>query len=355
MDDYSLDSYFYELPQELIPQQPPAERGASRLMILTRSGTAPPRHALFNNLIENLPKDALLVANNSRVLPARLLGARPQGGKAEFLLLTPLPLVDSGNNAALVNGLIRPAAKIRIGDTLNFGQVKAEILEKRDFGKCLARLSWQGELEKALLRAGTLPLPPYIRRAPCPDDFERYQTLYASQPGSIAAPTAGLHFTEAMRRALTKAGIEWQEVSLHVGYGTFSPVRASDIRAHEMHSEYAVIDPAAADKIQQAKREGRPVIAIGTTSARTLEGVFMKVGEVGPFAGMINLFLYPGREFHVIDGLLTNFHLPKSSLLMLVSAFAGRNRIMEAYSEAVKTGYRFFSYGDAMLITPGDQ
>lgn len=352
MDDYSLENYAYILPDELIAQTPPQKRGESRLMIIQRGSPAAPVHARFSELKQYLPEGTLLIANNSRVVPARLIGHRPGGGKAEFLLLTPLPLISQGDRRGVVEGLIRPAAKIKPGDALDFGPIKASIIEKSDFGKCIAELLWQEDLEKALLSAGLLPLPPYIRRCPTNSDIERYQTIYAKHAGSVAAPTAGLHFTPEIRDTLIESGMEWREISLHVGYGTFSPVREIDIRNHQMHPEYVVISNETADAIARAKKAGRPVIAVGTTSARALEGVFRKMGKVGPYGGMINIFLFPGQAFNVIDGLLTNFHLPKSSLLMLVSAFAGRSATLAAYAEAISAGYRFFSYGDAMLIRP---
>lgn len=350
MQDYHLESYLYPLPEELIAQEPPTERGASRLMVLERNGTSTPAHARFSQLCEFLPADALLIANNSRVLPARFACARPGGGKAEFLLLTPLPLIRANNGRAIVDGLIRPAAKIKIGARLECGQIAIRILAKGEFGQCQAQISWSGELSDSIQASGQLPLPPYIKREAREDDFERYQTIYASMPGSIAAPTAGLHFTSAMRLQMQAAGLEWREISLHVGYGTFSPVRSPDIRQHKMHSEFAIIDAETAAAIRNARAEGRPVIAVGTTSARALEGAFAQSGEIRAFSGMIDIFLYPGKTFNVIDGLITNFHLPGSSLLMLVAAFAGRQRILGAYAEAISQGYRFFSYGDAMLI-----
>lgn len=349
MDEYQLQSYFYELPQELIAQTPPSHRGQSRLMVVDRNGRLPVEHTDFSRLCEFLPSGALLIANNSKVLSARMTGTRSGGGKAEFLLLTPLPLLDTRGGNACVDGLIRPAAKIRVGDRLKLGGITAEILAKEQFGRCKARLEWNGDLETEISKYGKLPLPPYIRREAEAADLERYQTVYASQPGSIAAPTAGLHFTDETRASLEQAGFEWREISLHVGYGTFSPVRSSDIRSHRMHSEYAIIPAETAAAIRKAKHEGRKLIAIGTTSARAIEGAWPASSDKG-FAGLIDIFLYPGKTFNAIDGLITNFHLPCSSLLMLASAFAGRKNILRAYSEAIEKRYHFFSYGDAMLI-----
>lgn len=348
--DYRLASYNFALPENQIAQFPPEMRGHSRLMVLSEDRL--PLHALFDDLASYLPPNALLVANNSRVVQSRLLGKRKSGGKAEFLLLTPLPLIEGNNGYNEVEGLIRPAGRIKIGDSLDFGPIKLKVIQKSEFGQCRANLSWNGDLTDLLGRIGHLPLPPYIKREPESDDYQRYQTIYAKAPGSIAAPTAGLHFTQELRDSLLAQGFEWLELSLHVGYGTFSPVRSADIRQHQMHAEYSEISESAASTINQALKTRRPIIAIGTTSCRCLEGVFAKYGEIRPHKGMINLFLYPGSHFNVISGLLTNFHLPQSSLLMLVAAFAGRERILSAYQNAVQNNYRFFSYGDAMLITP---
>ena len=267
--------------------------------------------------------------------------------------------------------LLRPGRSIRAGDMLDFGELQAEVLKKGDFGRHTLRLFWKGNLTDILEKAGKLPLPPYIRREQDEDDISRYQTMYAREDkkGSVAAPTAGLHFTEKMRGRLLSRGVEWAEVTLHVGYGTFSPVREEDIRQHPMHAEYAEIPYETVEAVRRAKRDGRPVIAVGTTSARTLEGaaeacaregkwLFSPEGISGSspdssqagWSGWTSIFIYPGFSFRVADGLITNFHLPKSSLLMLVSALAGRERILRAYAHAVEEGYRFFSYGDAMLI-----
>lgn len=344
-EDFALATYDYDLPEAQIAQFPCKQRGSSRLMVL---GNPEPEHASFQDLARLLPPGSLLIANNSRVVHARLVGARPGGGRAEFLLLTPLPLIN--NQDCLVEGLLRPAARIPHGAGLRFGDIAIEVLEKSEFGKCRARISWQGDLETALARNGRLPLPPYIKRLPEQSDESRYQTVYASKSGSVAAPTAGLHFTEAIKSSLLAAGHEWREISLHTGYGTFSPVRTADIRQHEMHREYFEVSHETAGAVREAMASGRPLIAVGTTSARALEGLFALKGEICPFSGFTDIFLYPGKKFNVISGLITNFHLPKSSLLLLVSAFAGRKRILQAYAEAVQKGYLFFSYGDAMLI-----
>ncbi|MBO4318245.1 MAG: tRNA preQ1(34) S-adenosylmethionine ribosyltransferase-isomerase QueA [Mailhella sp.] len=369
-DLYSLDSYDYALPEELIAQEPPAVRGTSRLMCLL--GEEPPLDETFTHIARYLPDNALLVANNSRVIPARLLGTRQGGGRAEALLMTPPPLLEKaaareGDLAcAEAEVLLRPAGKIKIGSRLSFTPfLYMEVLEKHGFGRSAVRLFWEGSLVSALEEVGSVPLPPYIKRphGPTADDKARYQTIYAAkeQSGSVAAPTAGLHFTDGIRRSITERGCEWKEVTLHVGYGTFSPVRESDIRTHPMHAEYVEITADTAQAVNKAKREGRPVIAVGTTSMRSLEGMAAlyagKILETGilPEAGCAaptDIFIYPGYEFRAATGLITNFHLPESSLLMLVCAFAGYERTLSAYRHAVENRYRFFSYGDAMLILP---
>ena len=293
-------------------------------------------------------------------MQARLLGTRSTGGKVEFLLLTPLPLVIErarpdklGGSSAEVEGLIRSGGSIRDGERLEFGAgISVTVLESGEFGHRRVRLAWDGDLSKAFAATGHIPLPPYIKRTDAEEDLSRYQTIYSREDktGSVAAPTAGLHFTPEMRETLKAKGFQWADVTLYVGYGTFSPVRNADIRGHRMHREYVEMPEATALAIAKAKREGRPVIAVGTTSLRSMEGVAELCGRVQPFTGWTDIFLYPGRPFRVVDGLLTNFHLPESSLIMLVSALAGRKRVLAAYAEAVSRGYRFFSYGDAMLI-----
>lgn len=350
-EDFDLKSYDYELPEELIAQYPCQSRGSSRLMALRRGPNGRLLHAHFSELGQYLPPGCVLVANNSRVIHARLIGKRPSGGKTELLLLTPLPTLDIKAGAAKAEALVRPAGKIKCGDTLHFpAGLTFRVEEKGEFGRCSGELAWQGDLGELLNAVGFLPLPPYIRREPQGLDEQRYQTIYATNPGSVAAPTAGLHFTEDLREKLKQNGIEWVELSLHVGYGTFSPVRSSDIRLHSMHAEYVEIAPGAVDTLKQAASEGRPIVAVGTTSLRALEGIYMLKGCLQPCSGPVNIFIYPGFQFNVVSGLITNFHLPQSTLLMLVAAFAGRERILSAYRAAVGAGYRFFSYGDAMLI-----
>lgn len=399
--DFLLSSYCFELPEERIAQQPEPERDASRLMVLERDFGAI-RAGVFSDILRFLPENCLLVANNSRVVPARMFGFRPGGGRAEALLLTPLPLLEPRPDPAAkdrflaeAEALLRPAKKIRPGGRIRVSDdLELELVTPGEFGRCRVLLRWRGDLYALLQQHGVMPLPPYIRRprpgAPAREgehaakepgagkkggqhpesvameearearrDQARYQTVYArsDKAGSVAAPTAGLHFTPALRKALAASGREWAEVTLYVGYGTFSPVRGADIRTHAMHAEYVEVPAATAEAVTRARREGRPIIAVGTTSARTLEGVYaVTPGDknapflFAPHAGWINIFLYPGKPFQVIDGLITNFHLPESSLLMLVAALAGRERVLAAYKQAIEQGFRFFSYGDAMLI-----
>ncbi len=371
--DFKLSSYRFDLPEAQIAQFPPEERGHSKLLVLPRSlpharakggveGILDIKHDKFANLREYLPKNSLLVVNNSRVLQARLLGTRPSGGKVEFLLLSPLPLVvaaaeplklQEGWFEAEARGLVRAGGRVNDGDTFTFGAgIKVTVLESGPFGQRRVMLAWKGDLADAFAATGHIPLPPYIKRTDDDEDQTRYQTIFSRQEkiGSVAAPTAGLHFTESLKDDLAEHGCEWAEVTLYVGYGTFSPVRNEDIRSHRMHREYIEVPESTANAIAKAKAEGRPVIAVGTTSVRALEGVVELCGKVQPFTGWTDIFLYPGRPFKVVDGVITNFHLPESSLLMMISAFTGRQRILDAYALAVQQGYRFFSYGDAMLI-----
>lgn len=364
--DFLLSSYRFDLPTAQIAQFPPEERGQSRLLILDRRADTPPLDARFSDLGDYLPKGALLVVNNSRVLQARLLGTRPSGGKVEFLLLTPLPLVTADSRPmsgprklegdwreAEARGLVRTGGRVNDGDVFTFGaNIHVTVLESGPFGQRRVKLAWKGDLGEAFAATGHIPLPPYIKRADDDEDQSRYQTVYAKpeKNGSVAAPTAGLHFTDQLRSHLAERGFHWAEVTLYVGYGTFSPVRSEDIRRHNMHREYIEVPEKTAEAVARAKAEHRPVIAVGTTSVRALEGVADLCGRVQPYTGWTDIFLYPSRRFKVVDGLVTNFHLPESTLLMMVAAFAGRKRILDAYTEAVHRGYRFFSYGDAMLI-----
>lgn len=354
--DYLLASYDYDLPEDRIAQEPADRRDGSKLLVLDRvQKTLTP--ARFTELIEYLPEKALLVANNSRVIPARIFGEKPTSGRVEFLLLTPLPLItareESGFKNATVEGLLRASKTPKPGTPIQFTDTfRLVALEQGEFGRWRVELQWKGDLEALFFELGHLPLPPYIKRPDREEDRDRYQTTYAdrSKTGSVAAPTAGLHFTPEMRRKIADKNFEWAEVTLYVGYGTFSPVRCRDIRDHAMHAEYIEVPTETAQAVRRAKAEGRPVIAVGTTSARTLEGMHRACGEVSEFEGETDIFIYPGYEFKIIDGILTNFHLPESSLIIMLSALAGRKTVLSAYEFALENGFRFFSYGDAMLV-----
>ncbi|UZP66381.1 tRNA preQ1(34) S-adenosylmethionine ribosyltransferase-isomerase QueA [Desulfovibrio mangrovi] len=358
--DFALASYTYDLPEEQIAQHPADKRGASRLFVVNRA-TGTNTHAMFSDLADFLPKNALLVVNNSKVLPARIFGTRPSGGRVEFLMLTPLPLIvasaapekGEGWQTAEVEGLLRMSKRVKPGGEVTFSDdFHLVVAETGEFGKCFVRLFWRGELKQHFLSQGHLPLPPYIKREDDSADKDRYQTVYAKdeQLGSVAAPTAGLHFTDELRTRLAERGFTWAEVTLYVGYGTFSPVRCADIRDHGMHKEFIEITPEAAEAIAKAKAEGRPIVTVGTTSTRVLEGAFAQTGKIAPFRGWTDIFIYPGFAFKVADHVITNFHLPESSLLMMIGAFAGRERVLEAYAEALSKGFRVFSYGDSMLL-----
>lgn len=356
---FSLHEYDYYLPATLIAQHPKKNRDASRLLALNRKNGAI-RIGQFADLLEILPPQALIVVNNSRVIPGRLRNA--DGDAKEMLILTPLTLLQrdqtTHNHKSRVEAevLLRPARKGVPGKEIRFGKLQARVLHKEDFGKTRVELMWDARdsLEEILMHSGEIPLPPYIRRPADHRDRERYQTSYASadETGSIAAPTAGLHLTPEFRQRLLQAGHEWAEVTLFVGYGTFSPIREQDIRKHQMHAEYVKISKDTADAIQLAQQSGRAIVAVGTTSMRTIEGVAAKLGAVEPFEGWLDTYIYPGFDFQVVKGLITNFHLPRSSLLVLVSAFAGRDQILTAYRKAVAERFQFFSYGDAMFIHP---
>jgi S-adenosylmethionine:tRNA ribosyltransferase-isomerase len=367
--DFCLSSYAYALPEELVAQYPSAERGDSRLYVLRRSSAGVQDDVIgdFQRLVDYLPGNSLLVFNNSRVVPARLFGERPGGGRFEFLLLTPVPLLEAeaacfaGRRLAAARALLRPAGKFKPGVRYQLQAGLAFYLSgKGGFGQAEVILEWRGSLREYLEKHGLLPLPPYIRREAGRLDAERYQSVFNNpdKAGSVAAPTAGLHFTERLRRDLLQAGHELAELTLFVGYGTFSPVRVQDIREHSMHPEYVELPEETAKSILRAKREKRPVIAVGTTVTRTLEGLaeMFSGGDnaarvlLKPWRGWLDCFIYPGKPLRVIDGLLTNFHLPESTLLMLVSSLCGRERLLSAYARAIAERLRFFSYGDAMLI-----
>ena len=336
--------FYYDLPQELIAQTPLDKRDTSRLMTLDRK-TGETGHHHFYELPDFLNPGDCLILNDSRVLPARLLGQRlPGGGACEVLLL-----IDRGNKTW--ECLVRPGRKMRTGAKLRFGngELTAEVVEELPDGNRMVRFDYEGIFLEVLEHLGKMPLPPYIKEEL--QDQERYQTVYSKVLGSAAAPTAGLHFTPELLEKIAAKGVGIGYVTLHVGLGTFRPVKEEVITDHEMHSEYCVISQETADLINRTKANGGRVICVGTTSCRTLESWAAEDGHMEPKAGWTNIYIYPGYKFKVMDGLVTNFHLPESTLIMLVSAFAGREHVLAAYQEAVKERYRFFSFGDAMFIS----
>lgn len=333
----------FDLPEELIAQTPIEKRDESRLLVLKRE-TGEIEHRHFYDLLSYLKEGDCLVLNNSRVLPARLIGCREPGGGAVEIVL----LIDRGNN--VWECLVRPGKKIKPGVKLSFGdgELKAEVLEVKEGGNRLIRFTYEGIFLEVLERLGKMPLPPYIKEEL--NDAERYQTVYSKEVGSAAAPTAGLHFTKELLNAVAAKGVKVCYVTLHVGLGTFRPVKVDNILEHEMHSEFCMIPKETADVINQTKREGGRVICVGTTSCRTIESWAAEDGTLKESSGWTNIFIYPGYKFKALDCLVTNFHLPESTLIMLVSALAGREHVMDAYRQAVEEKYRFFSFGDAMLI-----
>lgn len=335
--------FFYELPEELIAQTPIEQRDASRLMCLSRqSGEL--SHSHFFELPGMLREGDCLVLNDSRVLPARLFGTRLTGGAVEIVLLR-----DHGDG--VWECLSRPGRKVKRGTKLIFGEgeLTAEVVDEIEGGNRLIRFFYDGIFLEILERLGLMPLPPYIHEEL--SDVSRYQTVYSREVGSAAAPTAGLHFTPKLLDDIRSRGVETAFVTLHVGLGTFRPVKAEEIEEHEMHAEYCIISDETADIVNRTKAAGGRVIAVGTTSCRTLESRADADGRLQPYFGFTNIFIYPGYEFKCIDGLITNFHLPESTLIMLVSALAGRGNVINAYQQAVRERYRFFSFGDAMFIS----
>ena len=335
--------FYYDLPEELIAQTPLEQRDTSRLMTVDRkSGEVEHHH--FYELLDDLNPGDCLILNNSRVLPARLLGQRlPGGGACEVLLL-----IDRGEKTW--ECLVRPGRKMRTGVKLSFGDgaLTAEVVGEVEGGNRLVRFEYEGIFLEVLEQLGKMPLPPYIKAEL--QDRERYQTVYSKVVGSAAAPTAGLHFTPELLEKIAAKGVGIGYVTLHVGLGTFRPVKEDEITDHEMHSEYCTIPQETADLINRTKANGGRVICVGTTSCRTIESWANEDGTMEAKAGWTNIYIYPGYRFKVMDGLVTNFHLPESTLIMLVSAFAGREHVLAAYKEAVKERYRFFSFGDAMFL-----
>lgn len=335
--------FAYDLPEELIAQDPLADRASSRLMVLNKE-TGEREHTDFHHIIDYLYPGDCLVLNDTKVIPARLIGQREEtGGKVEVLLLK-----RKENN--IWETLVKPGKKARPGTRLSFGDglLKAEVKEVVEEGNRLIQFEYDGIFEEILDQLGQMPLPPYITHEL--KDKNRYQTVYAKYEGSAAAPTAGLHFTEELLEAVKEKGVRIAKVTLHVGLGTFRPVKVDDVTKHHMHTEYYHVSKEAADTINETKRNGGRVICVGTTSCRTIESAANEYGMLEEKEGDTDIFIYPGYRFKVLDGLITNFHLPESTLLMLVSALAGKEHIMDAYEEAVRMKYRFFSFGDAMYI-----
>jgi S-adenosylmethionine:tRNA ribosyltransferase-isomerase len=360
----NVNDFDFELPEELIAQHPPAERGGSRLIVFDRA-TKLSQHTTFDRLPSHLTRGDLVVLNDTRVFPARLLGHRvPSGGAVECLLIGRLGVgaSDAGNTGARVESaeeweaLMHPGQKLKPGAQVRFERdgvyLIGEVLARHFYGRRSIRLeSPSGERISDLIeRIGHVPLPPYIKRDDDVSDRDRYQTVYARASGSVAAPTAGLHFTQSLLDELALRGVERTTITLHVGYGTFKPVRVESVEDHEVDPERYSVSVEAAHALTRARRDGRRIIAVGTTTTRALESLTVEQGVVRPGEGETRLFIRPGHRFDLVSGLVTNFHLPKSSLLFLAAAFAGREEILAVYQDAVQRRYRFYSYGDAMLI-----
>lgn len=353
-EDLSLNAYHYDLPQESIAQHPAEKRDNSKLMVLhTRDNSHQDRS--FSDLHEYFTPGDMLVVNNTRVFPARLFGKKETGGKIEvFLLEFPNPIENTAN-AARANGLLKSSKRPKIGSKISISkELHCLVVDYLEGGKALLQLHFNEALGlmRCLELAGNVPLPPYItrREGSTKEDSKRYQTVYANQPGAVAAPTAGLHFTDELLAKLKDSGVTIGEVTLHVGYGTFAPVRETDITRHQIHREYLSIDSEVVKKVEETKKRRGKIWAVGTTSVRALEFAAKKTGSLQPIEDWCDLYIYPGFEFKVIDNLITNFHLPDSSLMFLVSALCGRKTLLNCYTAAIKKGYRFFSYGDAMAI-----
>ncbi|MBR4308620.1 MAG: tRNA preQ1(34) S-adenosylmethionine ribosyltransferase-isomerase QueA [Oscillospiraceae bacterium] len=334
--------FYYDLPPELIAQTPLKQRDSSRLLVMDReSGVLSHKH--FHNVLEHLQPGDCLVMNDSRVLPARLLGHRPTGGAVEILLLTQ-------KDGDIWECLAKPGRKLHTGAEVIFGDgsLRATIVGETETGNRLVQFFYEGIFLEQLERLGKMPLPPYIKEEL--EDGERYQTVYSRVNGSAAAPTAGLHFTRELLQEIQAKGVHLAYVTLHVGLGTFRPVKVDDVTNHHMHAEFCMIGKETADLLNQVRKDGGRIICVGTTSCRTLESLANEDGTFEERSAWTEIFIYPGYRFKAMDGLITNFHLPESTLIMLVSAFAGYDHVMSAYHEAVEQRYRFFSFGDAMLI-----
>lgn len=335
--------FYYDLPERLIAQTPAEPRDSARMLVYDR-GTGETAHRHFYDLPDYLKRGDILVINNTRVLPARIYGHKATGARVELLLHKRRSLTEW-------EALARPARKAEPGTELIFSdRLRAVVTGRGEDGLRTVRFSFEGVFEDLLAQVGEMPLPPYIRRKPAETDAERYQTVYAKESGSSAAPTAGLHFTPGLMERVRAAGAEFVEVLLHVGLGTFRPVKTENVLDHKMHSEFYAVSPEAAGKLNDAKKQGRRIIAVGTTSVRVLESATDDTGEIRAGSGDTDIFIYPPYTFRSVDGLITNFHLPESTLVMLVSAFIGREKTLALYKEAVEREYRFFSYGDACLL-----
>lgn len=339
----NLKDFYYDLPQELIAQDPLEDRASSRLLVLDKT-TGDIKHQVFRDILQYLKPNDCLVLNNTKVIPARLLGNKEDTNAGIEVLLLKRKENDVWET------LVKPGKKAKSGTKIVFGNglLIGEVLEVIEDGNRLIKFTYQGIFEEVLEQLGEMPLPPYITHPLA--DKNRYQTVYAKYEGSAAAPTAGLHFTKDLLQEIQERGISIASVTLHVGLGTFRPVKVEDVTQHHMHSEFYCIDEEAQEKINETRRKGGRIICVGTTSCRTLESAAKKDGSVSAGSGWTDIFIYPGYEFKAVDGLITNFHLPESTLLMLVSALAGREHILAAYEQAVKEKYRFFSFGDAMFI-----
>ena len=337
-----VSEFNYELPEELIAQTPIEKRDESRLMVLDRNKQTI-EHKTFKDIIDYLQPGDCLVRNNTKVIPARIYGKKETGAKVEFLLLKNI-------EGDIWESIVRPGNKLHVGTKVIFGDglLTAEILEIMPGGTRKVQFSYEGIFNEILDKIGLMPLPPYIHEEL--KDNDRYQTVYAKYNGSAAAPTAGLHFTPELLKKIEEKGVKIANVTLHVGIGTFRPVKEENVENHEMHTEHFYIKQEDVDKINETKKQGKRVIAVGTTSCRVLETIADENGFVKETEGDTSIFIYPGYQFKCLDGLITNFHLPQSTLLMLVSALAGKDYILKAYNEAVKENYRFFSFGDAMFI-----
>jgi S-adenosylmethionine:tRNA ribosyltransferase-isomerase len=340
-----LALFDYELPPDRIAQYPAERRDASRLLVLDRAARRW-EDRMFPDLPDLLRPGDCLVVNDSRVIPARLLGTLPGGVAIELLFLREI-------DACRWEVLVKPAKRCPMGAVITLGEVQARVVEAGHEGRRVIEVEGITSVPDFLERHGLPPLPPYIRRylKPGAEDWERYQTVYARPEGSVAAPTAGLHFTDELLEKLRERRVEVRPLTLHVGPGTFRPIRVARVEAHRMEAERVEISEATAIAVNRAKAESRRVVAVGTTTTRALESAADEKGQVRPFSGDADLFIFPGHRFQVVDALLTNFHLPRSSLLVLVSAFAGRELILDAYRHAIEVGYRFYSYGDAVLVT----